>query len=455
MTIELDPELTGQHCPDPLRHAFVAKTHAHAERRGGKTLSPPKAMKAWMSTMKQEASPRTRLAYFHIPFCRTHCSYCGFFQNASKAAEIEKYVGALEKEIAMSGKRPWIQSQPLNAIYFGGGTPTDLTPEQILRLGKAIRTHLPVADDVEMTFETRFNGFDDEKIQACREAGFNRFSLGLQTFDTFIRRKMSRIDSQEVVLERLDTLSKLEDTTTVVDLLYGLPWQTMDHWLNDLDMVTNQTNIHGVDLYQLIMMNNTRMAQSVAKGSMPAPGDTALKASFFKAGVEVMTANGWDRLSVSHWGRKDADGVARERNIYNHGVKAGCEIIPFGCAAGGKVNGHSLMMMRALKPYYGMLATGMKPVMGMMEADPNLAMNQVLGAGFDLGRVDLNKLSEASEFDILRHCEPLFEAWQKNGLADIDGDMLNLTLAGQFWNVTMNQALNNYLERYPLKDIAA
>ena len=450
MTIQLDTDLTGLNCPDPLRHAFSGKNSAHARGGHSKPLSPELAQSTWNAVLASAPQEKRRLAYFHIPFCRTHCSYCGFFQNTSRKDEIEKFVCHLLQEIEQTGKGEWVQNQPLNAVYFGGGTPTDLSADQIRRLGEAIRIHLPLADDVEMTFETRFNGLDDEKIAACGEAGFNRFSLGLQTFDTFIRRKMSRIDPQEVLLERLEHLSQLENTSTVVDLIYGLPWQTEDHWLKDLELI-NQSHIHGVDLYQLIMMGNTRMAQSVAKGSMPTPGDTAFKAGLFKLGVETMMANGWDRLSVSHWGRPDSNGVKRERNIYNHFTKAGTEMIPFGCGAGGKVNGHSIMLHRSLEPYYAMVAAGKKPIMAMMTADPNRPVNCALGAGFDLGKLNMAELDEAAGHELSRHCLPLFEAWQNNGLATLDDNELNLTLAGQFWNVTMNQALNDYLERYPFQ----
>ncbi len=453
MTFQLDTDLTGHHCPDPLRHAFVAKTSAHAGRGSNGPLSPEETHRVWRG-QQPVTTPETRLAYFHIPFCKTHCSYCGFFQNTSKEQEIARFVDSLEQEIIQTGQMAWVQSQPLSAVYFGGGTPTDLTPEQIIRLGDAIKKHLPLADGVEMTFESRFTGLDDTKIQACIEAGFNRFSLGLQTFDTFIRRKMSRIDPQEVLLERLEHLAKQQGVTTVVDMIFGLPWQTEEHWLKDLELI-NQTGIHGADLYQLIVMGQTRMAQSIAKGSMPAPGDTPFKAGLYQMGVETMQANGWDRLSLSHWGRPDAEGKVRERNIYNHHTKAGCEMIPFGCGAGGKVNGHSVMLHRALEPYHAMVAAGQKPIMGMMAADPQLALSRVLGAGFDLGRLDLAQLAATTMNsdmggDIVSHCRPLFEAWQNNGLAVLDDNSLTLTLAGQFWNVNMNQALNNYLERYPL-----
>ena len=205
-----------------------------------------------------------RAAYFHIPFCRTKCSYCGFFQNTTKEAMVEKYVGYLVREIEMTAQLPNVQSAPIQAVYFGGGTPTDLTAEQIRRLGKVIRENLPLANDCEITFESRFNGLTDEKIDACVDAGFNRFSLGVQTFNGEIRRKMSRIDTEEVISERLQKLMSTGQIAVVIDLIYGLPYQTMDDWLKDLDKLI-ESGIDGADLYQLILMGGTRMAASIEK----------------------------------------------------------------------------------------------------------------------------------------------------------------------------------------------
>ncbi len=452
MSINLGPELTGQHTPDPLRYAFEAKKSAHASS-GNAPLSPQEAMGTWQKTMAMPAKAGKRAAYFHIPFCRTHCSYCPFFQNTAKKDAVDQYVGYLLREIEQSSQSQWIQSQPIQAVYFGGGTPTELTPEHIRKLGDAIRQHLPLANDVEMTFESRFSGLDDEKIASCLDAGFNRFSLGVQTFQDNIRRKMSRINNREKMLERLDYLVATEQAAVVIDLIYGLPYQTEESWLEDLDILA-QSRIHGADLYQLIMMGNTRMAQSVAKGSMPAPGDTPMKAGLFQLGKEFMDQHHFNRLSVSHWARDP-----RERNIYNHLVKAGNDVIPFGCGAGGQVNGYSVMLHRGLEPYMKMVDAGMKPLMGMTAVSPNKPLINAFSTGFDLGWLDLTTIRQAGTMngysEILEHCQPLFSAWEKNGLAQQTDNYLNLTLAGQFWNVTLSQALQNFLKQYPLEQQAA
>ncbi|WP_211825476.1 heme anaerobic degradation radical SAM methyltransferase ChuW/HutW [Kistimonas asteriae] len=444
----LSPEMTGYSTPDPLRMAFSGKTSAHVNNRP-QPLTPEQQVATWQRLMADPGEPGKRLAYFHIPFCRTHCSYCGFFQNASKPGLIEQYVDALIREIEITAASPRTQARPIHAVYFGGGTPTDLTPEQITRLGDAIRQHLPLSNDCEMTFESRFSGLSDDKMAACMSAGFNRFSLGAQTFDTFIRRKMSRIDAREVLLERLDQLVSLDQAAVVIDLLFGLPYQTLDTWEEDLHTLIN-SDIHGADLYQLVLHGTSRMAKSIEKGAMPEPADNAMKATMFLTGLDILSQHNFRRLSVSHWAR---DG--RERNIYNHSVKAGAEIIPFGSGAGGNIAGHGIMMHRSLEPYFGMIAAGRKPIMAMTAPKPMRQLHNVIGGGFDLGWLDMKRIQRTIGYDVATHCAPLFDAWVNNGLAEYKGDFLELTLAGQFWNINMNQGLIHYMEASPFEELAA
>ena len=123
---------------------------------------------------------------------------------------------------------------PVHAVYFGGGTPTALEAEDLERLLKAVRTHLPLANDCEMTVEGRLHNFGPEKMEACFAGGANRFSLGVQSFSTKIRRTMGRLASQEEVLRRLELLKSYNQAAVIVDLIFGFPMQSMDVWMDDI-----------------------------------------------------------------------------------------------------------------------------------------------------------------------------------------------------------------------------
>ena len=113
------------------------------------------------------------------------------------------------------------------------------------------------------------------------------------------------------------------------------------------------------------------------------------------------------------------------------------------------MGGYSIMNHRALPAYYQMIDRGMKPIMGMSHSGGNRALLATVGSGFDRGWLELSALNRSGGDGMSEHCMALFEAWQDNGLATIHHGILDLTLPGQFWNVTMHQALINFLEQHP------
>ncbi len=266
-----------------------------------------------------------------------------FSDYASSKQLVDDYFAALMIELVEKAKQPWTQAAPFQAVYIGGGTPTDLSAKQIEQLGKMIRQHFPLTTDCELTLEGRINRFDDEMFESALEGGFNRFSFGVQSFDTQVRRKAKRLDDREVVLSRVQRLAQYDQAPIVIDLLYGLPYQDLTVWQQDLSDFF-ATGAHGVDLYQLVEMNGTPMADLVEKGRLPQPASTAIKASMFETGVAAMDAHHFNHLSVNHWARDN-----RERSLYNSLAKNTAEVLPLGAGAGGNIGGYGVMQHRTLR----------------------------------------------------------------------------------------------------------
>jgi oxygen-independent coproporphyrinogen-3 oxidase len=230
---------------DPLHSAFDKKSAVHPGARG-RPLDPESAGEVWSRIMAREGGKEKRAAYFHIPFCET----------------------------------PFIKSHPFHAIYLGGGTPSALRHENLFRLLKVIPKYLPLANDCEITLEGRVYHFSDDKIFACIEGGVNRFSIGVQSFDTQVRRKMGRIETGEKVAERLKYIAGLDQTAMVIDLIYGLPYQTMEIWEKDVTKYI-ELKLDGVDLYQLNIFKRGRLEEAVRKKTIAPPADIRMQADMF------------------------------------------------------------------------------------------------------------------------------------------------------------------------------
>ncbi len=325
--MNLTPSMTGIATPDPLKFAFSAKTSAHASRGGMRPFPLDEA--GWQSWWQRESEAEERALYIHIPFCRKRCSFCNFFENGANPARINRYVNALCASLAQAADTPLAQSMPFSAVYVGGGTPTDMSADELAMLAAVIR-RFPLAADAEVTLEGRLNGFDDEKWQVALAGGFNRFSFGVQSFDTRVRQQAARFDDRETLLTRLGELTRDDAAVIVADLIFGLPGQDDAVWQQDIRDVM-ASGVHGVDLYQLIAMQGTNLERAQEKGTLDWLADGQQRAAMYAYGGAQLEAHGWERLSCSHWRRSPA-----EQSRYNHMAKRGAEILPFGAGAGGQ-----------------------------------------------------------------------------------------------------------------------
>lgn len=429
--------MTGQASPDPLKFAFTAKHSAHASRGGIRPLSLDDA--GWQAWWQQESQAEERALYIHIPFCRKRCSFCNFFENGANPARMSRYMAALCDQLRWAAETPLGRSRPFSAVYVGGGTPTDMAAADLARLAEAIR-RFPLTGDAEVTLEGRLNGFDDAKWQTALAGGFNRFSFGVQSFDTEVRQEAARFDDRETLLTRLGELTRDDAAVIVADLIFGLPGQDDAVWRQDITDVM-ASGVQGVDLYQLIAMAGTNLARAEAKGKLGWAADGQQRAAMYAYGALTLEQGGWQRLSSSHWRRGDA-----EQSRYNQMAKRGAEILPFGAGAGGNVHGHGLMYGRDLSAWHEALAAGVRAPGMVMGRNPDARIDGLLRGALDTGWLALDHLPAP----LRSHLLPLFERWEHHGLAELGAARLELTLAGRFWNVNLQAGLFEFLRLNPL-----
>jgi oxygen-independent coproporphyrinogen-3 oxidase len=419
---------------DPLTSAFEAAGDVHVFAPG-KALPPKETAAAWGRAEQTETpSERPCCLYIHIPFCRSRCFFCPFYANRWTPGTGGEYTDALIREIDRLATTP-LGASRLDAVYFGGGTPSDLSPYDLKRLLRTIQGQLSLAHDAEVTLEGRVWQQGPDLVAAALAGGVNRFSIGVQSFDTRLRRSVGRKDRREEVLSFLEDLTE-SPAAVVIDLIFGLPGQTMAQWRDDLRNLHEETRVHGVDLYRLKAVPGSVMEDMIADGRLPCRADLAESAGMFAAGVEAMETLGWDRLSIPHW-RRDR----RERSRYNLLVKAGADCIPIGCGAGGRIGRTRFFQTTDLATYLSEVADGRKPIASAVRLGGECEAVDRIAHQIEHGRIDASSWAPAGG-PLAAACRRLLDQWAQAGLLIPNGHTAyELTVAGQFWSVQMGTRL--------------
>jgi len=244
----------------------------------------------------------TAALYLHIPFCHTRCHYCDFNTYAGILPLREPYVRALLTEIELAGQL----AQPTNGtrrrsrtIFFGGGTPSLLTVEQIKRLLKACCHAFDVDGEAEITLEANPGTLNLEQLTGLHSAGINRLSLGSQSFDADLLHTLGRIHTPMEIEQAMYNARLAGFRSINLDFMFGLPGQTMQHWKSTLDRALALHPEH-FSLYSLIVEEGTLFHTWVHEGRIT-PGDEDLCADMYEYADERLQAEGYVNYEISNW----------------------------------------------------------------------------------------------------------------------------------------------------------
>ena len=428
---------------EPLRYAFPKKEAVHAFPPG-ESLSEEEALKAWNKLSREEdpSPPGQRSVYVHFPFCISRCLFCGFYMYGYSEEKVIKYIEALTEEIKKGKDLPVVSSRPIQAVYLGGGSPSALPPHLVEKLLDSLRRYLPLANDVEITMETRVIDITPDKVSAWFSNGVTRVSVGVQSFETEIRQRMGRKASRKEILAALELLVSQDKAPVIVDLIYGLPGQNLESWEKDLRTLIEETNVQGVDVYQLNIYRGGLLARAIEEGKVQAPADIPGQAEMFALAREMLLSHGFRRLSVCHFARD-----TRERNIYNRLAKAGATCIPFGCGAGGRIKGYSFFQEGDFGGYIEKVKQNQKPIAAGFKFGQKAGLLWALAGRIDELNLNLRDLGRKHGEDIEILFKPLLKQWERVGLVELlpDGRVI-FTPAGEFWSTTLAQRLIDYYQ---------
>jgi len=274
--------------------------------------------------------------YLHIPFCDTLCYFCGCTTFVtSDRTRIEKYLLLLKKEIARTAFYI-AKDRPVVQVHWGGGTPSYLTPDQILDLASFLRDKFPFAEDAEFSVEIDPRGLTREHLEAFHAGGVNRISIGVQDFDERVQRAVHRIQPEELTEQTMQIARELGIPSINIDLIYGLPLQTVETFQRTLDGVV------ALSPERIAAFNFAYVPWMKPHQRLLHPEDlpsTETKLHLLKQTVDTFTGAGYDYIGMDHFARPgDEMAVAQRekklhRNFQGYSTRAGADLFGFGLSS--------------------------------------------------------------------------------------------------------------------------
>src|SRR5688572_13049692 len=314
--------------------------------------------------------------YLHIPFCTHRCAYCDFNTYAGQEGSIPAYVEALCKEIEYVGIRA-ARSQSdsggedearllAHTIFFGGGTPSLLSPLQFDSIFKSIRANFTLTDNAEITIEANPGTVSYEALLELRRIGINRISFGVQSANMEELRMLERTHDFFTVIEAVTYARKAGFDNLNLDLIYGLPEQTLQTWQSTVKRILDLRPEH-ISAYALTLEHGTPFGRWATKGLLPLP-DPDLAAEMYEWASETLEANGYIQYEISNWAKEKKDESGRmkdEEKPYEHSsfqcrhniqYWRGLPYLAFGAGAHGYANGYRYSNVLRIKTYIERLA---------------------------------------------------------------------------------------------------
>ena len=376
--------------------------------------------------------------YFHLPFCRSLCWYCGCNTVITRSqGHSEIYLQYLEKEMDIIS-RLTNPSRKVTQVHLGGGTPTFLTPDEIRRLGDLVRSRFRIASDAESGVEIDPRRLTREHMVAMRDAGHNRISIGVQDIDPQVQAAINRIQPFELSQRSVEWARECGFQSISIDLIYGLPHQSAASFAHTLEQIlTLQPD--RLALFSYAHVPWIKPAQKLLRPeTMPTP---ETKFAIFKLAVEALAENGYAYIGMDHFARRgDELEVAQregklQRNFQGYSTRAGADIHAFGMTSISQTPDIYWQNEKLLKRYYDRLDAGQLPVANgyALTADDQLRRQTIMRLMCDM-KLDYPAMSDLLGVDFssyfAREISSLTNL-EQDGLIRTTGAGIDVTQSGR------------------------
>jgi oxygen-independent coproporphyrinogen-3 oxidase len=392
--------------------------------------------------------------YFHIPFCDTVCFYCACNKVVTKdRSKADTYLQHVYREMAMQAEL-FNPGRRVDQLHWGGGTPTFISHQQMTELMHNTRQHFNLHDDDsgEYSIEIDPREARPETIALLRDLGFNRLSLGVQDFDPGVQKAVNRIQSEQETMATINAARHAGFKSISLDLIYGLPQQSVDSFSNTLDKIID------VSPDRLSVFNYAHLPEMfkpqrrINVDELPSATE---KLDLLQYIIERLTAAGYVYIGMDHFARPDDElAIAQTegslyRNFQGYSTHADCDLVAMGITGLGQVGNSYSQNVKSLDEYYTLVDAGHLPVFRgvALSADDRLRRHVINRLMCDFA-LDWKALSEQFGIQVQEYFSvewPELQAMRADGLLSLDADSLQVSPAGRLLIRNICMVFDKYL----------
>ncbi len=387
------------------------------------------ALPELFAAMERPPQPGNPLGiYLHIPFCRKRCHFCYFRVYTDKdSAAIKAYIDTALKELSIYARQPFIGGRKPNFIYFGGGTPSYLSVDQLRHLTDGMKALLPWDEAEEVAFECEPGTLTDHKLKALREMGVTRLSLGIENFDDHILEINGRAHRSKEVYRAFHYAREIGFPQINIDLIAGMVEETEANW-KECVRKTIELAADSVTIYQMEIPYNTTIYQEMkAAGKLAAPvADWEVKRGWVKYAFEELERAGYT-VGSAYTAVKDK---AETKFVYRDKLWAGADLLSLGVASFGHIGGTHYQNHHDFEPYVTRVQKGELPVYRALTPTDDERLIREFVLLLKLGRVSADYFQKKFGTDPrIRFAQPL-RTIQDWGFGKVEGDLITLNRDG-------------------------
>jgi oxygen-independent coproporphyrinogen III oxidase len=361
--------------------------------------------------------------YLHIPYCLHKCGYCDFNSHNINEAEMESYVQALLGEMEHAAKGA--KDRRVATIFFGGGTPTTLPFADLARILEACRQHFQVDPEVEITCEANPATIPQTDLAQLRETGFNRLSIGVQSFDPDELKRLERVHSVDEIYLTVERARQAKFENLSLDLMYGLPGQTKERWQDNLQKAIDLQPNH-ISAYNLTIEPDTVFYKQQAQGQLTMPPDD-FQRELFEITISTLTGAGYEHYEISNY----AQPGKQSRHNLNYWVDG--QYIGLGAGASSFFNGERYKNTNLPSRYIAQIVATQTAVESRETPDRRQRMGEAVMLGLRLrAGLSLSQFKKQFSISFQDAFGDKVERLEGMGLIELHDDRAALTREGLF-----------------------